>query len=375
VTIALVVITGAGLLLRSFVRLQTVNPGFDPDNLTTLLVWMSEAKYLESSTSRGFIKELHARLAILPGVESVAIASDLPILGSSRTSFEIEGRPPVGEKMQIGHQAVGKGYFQAMRIPLRTGREFTERDNEKAPPVIVINETAAQTLWPGEDPIGKRLKLFRQDWAEVIGVVGDVKQDGLQEASFMRAYLSNLQFPWPVLRVALRSKLNQADLITSVQREVRAIDPNQPVSNIITMNEILADSMGTRRLAMSLFSLFAVIALLLTAIGLYGVMAYSVSQRTREIGIRMALGAQAGNVLKLVVRQGMTLVLIGVALGLITSFALTRLMRTMLYEVSATDPMTFLFVPTLIGVVALLACWIPARRAAKVDPMVVLRHE
>jgi predicted permease len=375
VTIAVIVIIGAGLLLRSFVRLQTVNPGFDPDNLTTLLVWMSEAKYLEPSTSHGFIQELHDRLAILPGVESVAIASDLPILGNSRTDFEIEGRPPVGEKMQIGRISVGKGYFRAMRIPLLRGREFTERDRDKAPQVIVINETAAKTLWPGEDPIGKRLRLFRQDWAEVIGVVGDVKHYGLQEPASMHAYLSNLQFPWPVLRVALRSQLNQADLITSVQREVRAIDPNQPVSNITTMNKILADSMGTRRLAMSLFSLFAVIALLLTAIGLYGVMAYSVSQRTREIGIRMALGAQAGNVLRLIVKQGMTLVLIGVALGLITSFAMTRLMRTMLYEVSAIDPVTYIFVPSLIGVVALLACWIPARRAAKVDPMVVLRHE
>jgi putative ABC transport system permease protein len=230
-------------------------------------------------------------------------------------------------------------------------------------------------MWPGENAVGKRLKLFGQDWAEVIGVVGDVKHDGLHEPAFMHAYLSNLQFPWGVLRVALRSKLNQADLITSVQREVRAIDPNQPVSNIITMGAILADSMGTRRLAMSLFGLFAVIALLLTAIGLYGVMAYSVSQRTREMGIRIALGAQTGNVLRLVVKQGMILAVIGVVLGLITSFAMTRLMRTMLYEVSATDPVTFIFAPLLIGAVTLVACWVPARRAAKVDPMIALRSE
>jgi predicted permease len=376
VTIALVVITGAGLLLRSFDKLQTVNPGFDPDKLTTLLVWMSEAKYLAPPNSRGFIKELNDRLTTLPGVEGVAIANDLPILGTdSRTSFEIEGRPPAGEALQIGRHAVGKGYFQAMRIPLRSGREFTERDDEKAPQVIVINETAAQTMWPGADAVGKRLKLFGQDWAEVIGVVGDVKHDGLHQPPFMHAYLSNLQFPWPVLRVALRSNLNQASLITSVQHEVRAIDATQPISNIITMDEILADSMGTRRLAMSLFSLFAVTALLLTAIGLYGVMAYSVSQRTREMGIRVALGAQTGNVLRLVVKQGMILAAIGVVLGLIASFAMTRLMRTMLYEVNATDPVTFIFAPLLIGVVALLACWIPARRAANVDPMVALRNE
>jgi predicted permease len=376
VAIALVVITGAGLLLRSFDKLQTVNPGFDPDKLTTLLVWMSEAKYLNPSISRGFIKELNDRLAALPGIDGVAISNDLPILGTdSRTSFEIEGRPPAGEAVQIGRHAVGKGYFQAMRIPLRAGREFTERDNEKVPQVIIINETAAQIMWPGEDPVGKRLRLFGQDWAEVIGVVGDVKHDGLHEPPFMHAYLSNLQFPWGVLRVALRSQLNQASLITSAQREVRAIDANQPVSNIITMSEILTDSMGTRRLAMSLFSLFAAIALLLTAIGLYGVMAYSVSQRTREMGIRIALGAQTGNVLRLVVKQGMILAAIGVVLGLTTSFAMTRLMRTMLYEVSATDPVTFIFAPLLIGVVALLACWIPARRAANVDPIVALRNE
>jgi putative ABC transport system permease protein len=376
VTIALIVITGAGLLLRSFDKLQTVNPGFDPDKLTTQLVWMSEAKYLTPSISRGFIKELNDRLTTLPGLEGVAIANDLPILGTdSRTSFEIEGRQPAGEALQIGRHAVSKGYFQAMRIPLRAGREFTERDDEKAPQVIVINETAAQIIWPGADAVGKRLRLFGQDWAEVIGVVGDVKHDGLHQPPYMHAYLSNLQFPWPVLRVALRSNLDQASLITSVQREIRAIDANQPLSNIITMDEILADSVGTRRLAMSLFSLFAVTALLLTAIGLYGVMAYSVSQRTREMGIRIALGAQTGNVLRLVVKQGMILALIGVVLGLSTSFAMTRLMRTMLYEVSATDPVTFIFAPVLIGVVALLACWIPARRAAKVDPIVALRNE
>jgi putative ABC transport system permease protein len=376
VTIALVVITGAALLLRSFDKLQTVNPGFDPDKLTTLLVWMSEAKYLDPSISRGFIKELNDRLAALPGIDGVAISNDLPILGTdSRASFEIDGRAPAGDAVQIGRHAVGKGYFQAMRIPLRAGREFTEHDNEKAPQVVIINETAAQIMWPGEDPVGKRLKLHRQNWAEVIGVVGDVKHDGLHQPPFMHAYLSNLQFPWPVLRVALRSNLNQASLIISAQREVQAIDPNQPISNIMTMGEIIADSMGTRRLAMSLFSLFAALALLLTAIGLYGVMAYSVSQRTREMGIRIALGAQTGNVLRLVVKQGMILAAIGVVLGLITSFAMTRLMRTILYEVSATDPVTFIFAPLLIGVVALLACWIPARRAASVDPMVALRNE
>jgi putative ABC transport system permease protein len=375
VALAFVVIIGAGLLLRSFVRLQSVNPGFDPNNLTTLLVWMSEKKYLEAATSRDFIGKLTDRLAKVPGVESVAIASDLPILGTSQTSFEIDGRPPLGEKIQIGRQVVGQGYFRAMRIPILRGREFTEYDHEKAPQVTVINETAAQTLWPGEDPIGKRIRLFRQDWAEVIGVVGDVRHYGLQEPSYMHAYLSNLQYPWPVLRVALRSKLSQADLIPSVQREVQAIDPNQPISNIVAMSEILADSLGTRRLAMSLFSLFAVVALLLSALGLYGVMTYSVSQRTHEIGIRMALGARAGNVIKLVVREGMTLTLIGVALGLITSFTITRLMRTMLYQVSATDPLTFIIVPLLIVIVALLACWIPARRATNIDPMVALRND
>jgi len=377
--LALVVMIG-GLLIKSFARLQNVAPGFDPNGLTTMLIWLSDAKYLESARRVGFMQELRERLNVLPGVQSVAIANDLPIRGNDSSNFPvIEGRPAPAPNQRIltGIHVVSPGYFQAMGVPLRKGREPTERDNENAPLVMVINETAARSLWPGEEVLGKRLKFGGDNapWIEVVGVVGDVKHDGLHAEAGPHVYGSHLQASWPTLRVAMRSRLDPATVAAAVRREAQAIDPTQPVSNVKTMDEIMSDSVAPRRFALTLFSLFAGVALLLTAVGIYGVLAYTVAERTREIGVRMALGAQTNNVLRLVIGKGMKLALGGVSVGLIGAFALTRLMKDLLFSVSETDPLTFVLAPLGLMLVALLACWVPARRATKVDPIITLRYE
>jgi putative ABC transport system permease protein len=240
---------------------------------------------------------------------------------------------------------------------------------------MIINETAAKALWPGENPVGKRLRPVGQNWAEIVGVVGDIKYDGLSEPPSMHVYQPDLQIPWPVLRVSVRSRLKQANIVAAVGQATQALDPDQPISNVKTMRELLEDSMGARRAAMSLFGLFAVAALLLTSIGVYGVVANSVSQRTREIGVRMAVGAQTGDILRLVLRQGARLILPGLGFGLALALALTPLLKSLLFGVGAADPMTFALIALSLSLVVALACWIPARRATKVDPMVAMRGD
>jgi putative ABC transport system permease protein len=380
VGLALVVLVSAGLLVKSFWRLQQVNPGFDATRLTTMLVWPTEAKYVDVAASRAFIRELNARLEKLPGTEGVAISNDLPIRGSDASATPLpEGRPLFnpGEGIQVGRHTVNAGYFQAWKIPLLRGRAFTERDDEKVPLVVVINESAAKALWPGEDALGKRMKLGRLGtaWAEVVGIVGDVKHDGLQLDSQPHLYTSNLQIPWATFRITVRSSLDTAAVAAAVRGVVQSLDPLQPVSDVKTMETVMAEANAGRQLSLVLFSLFAVIALLLACLGIYGVTAYSVSRRTRELGIRMALGAQSRDVSGLVIRQGMTPVLIGLVMGLAAAFFLTRLMSSLLFRVSTNDPLTFAGIATLLVAIALLACWLPARRATKVDPMVALRSE
>jgi putative ABC transport system permease protein len=380
VALALVVLVSAGLLVKSFWRLQQVNPGFDATRLTTMLVWPTEAKYVDVAASRAFIRELNARLEKLPGTEGVAISNDLPIRGSDASATPLaEGRPlfKPGEGIQVGRHTVNAAYFQAWKIPLLRGRAFTERDDENAPLVVVINESAAKALWPGEDALGKRMKLARlgSAWAEVVGIVGDVKHDGLQLDSQPHLYTSNLQVPWATLRITVRSSLDAAAVAAAVRGEVQSLDPLQPVSDVKTMETVMAEANAGRQLSLVLFSLFAVIALLLACIGIYGVTAYSVSRRTRELGIRMALGAQSRDVSGLVIRQGMTPVLIGIVMGLAAAFFFTRWMSSLLFRVSANDPLTFAGIALLLVAIALLACYAPARRATKVDPMIALRSE
>src|SRR5262249_14609205 len=324
-----------------------------------------------------FLKDLIRRLDALPGVQSVAIANDLPIRGTDAWNRAvIEGRPEQpGDGTPVGTHVVGPGYFQAMGIPVLAGRDLTDHDDEGAPAVIVINETAARLFWPGQNAIGKRLRveINGDRWIEVVGITGDVKFDGLEEEAGPHVYASILQNPW-AFRVAMRSRLEPANVGAAVQHEVQAIDPTQPVSHIKTMDQVMSDSVAPRRFVLILFSLFGGVALLMAAVGIYGMVAYSVSQRTHEIGIRMALGARAGDVLKLVITHGMRLALIGLAIGAIAAMALTRLMTGLLFHVGATDPVTFIMVGALLAVVALVACWIPAQRA-NADPMVALRSE
>ena len=380
VALALVVLVSAGLLVKSFWRLQKVNPGFDAARLTTMLVWPTEAKYDGAAASRAFIRELNARLEKLPGTEGIAISNDLPIRGRASSTYPaVEGRPPLkpGEGILVGRHTVNAAYFRAMKIPLLRGRTLTERDDENAPLAVVINESAANALWPGEDALGKRMKLARLDtaWAEVVGIVGEVKHDGLHLDASPHLYMSILQFPWPTLRIAVRSSLDAAAVAAAVRGVVQSLDPLQPVSDVKTMADVLTDANAGRQLSLVLFALFAVIALLLAGIGIYGVTAYSVSRRTRELGIRMALGAQRRDVSRLVIRQGMTPVLIGIVIGLSAAFFLTRWMSSLLFRVSTNDPLTFAGIALLLGAIALLACWLPARRATQVDPMIALRSQ
>jgi putative ABC transport system permease protein len=379
VALALVVLTGTGLLIRSFARLQKVAPGFEPRNLTTMLIWLSDAKYVDDAPRAAFLKELSQRLDLLPGIQSIAIANDLPIRGSDASNFAFaEGRPvpASSDRVLVNVHLVCPGYLRAMGIPLLAGRELTEHDDRQAPPVLVINETAARVLWPGENAVGKRLKLGTSSnrWMEVVGIAGDVKHDGLEEPDSPHVYGSFQQDPWPTIRVALRSQLEPATVTAAVRHEVQAIDPTQPVSHVMTMDTIMSNSAAPRRFVLILFSLFGGVALLMAAVGIYGVVAYSVSQRTHEIGIRMALGAAARDVVKLVMGQGMKLVVIGLGIGLAAAVVLTRLMRGLLFQVSATDPVTFIIVGALLAVIALVACWVPARRA-NTDPMLALRSE
>jgi len=378
IAIALVVLIGAGLLVKSFARLQAVKPGFDPANVTTMFLWLSDSKYTTAGPRIAFLKEVVARLEALPGVQGVALSNDMPIGGTDTSTYPaIEGSPAdQSERVLMGIHVVNPGYFEAMRIPILRGRAFDEHDDSQSKPVTIISESIAKRFWPDEDPIGRHLGTGQPDgWKEIIGIVGDVRYEGLHESTGFHSYSPHLQEPLPYFAVALRSSLDPAALVAAVRREVQAIDPNQPVSDVRTMNETIAQSVASRRLSMMLFSLFAVVALVLTIVGIYGVVAYGVTLRTHEIGIRMALGAERRDVLKLVISQGMTMASVGVAIGLVVSFAMTRLMETLLFEVSATDFATFAVIGLALAGVVSLACYLPARKAAQVDPMVALRYE
>jgi len=378
VAMAVVVMIGAGLLVRSFERLTAVRPGFDANNLLTLWVSLTGEGYSTEAANLRFIKDLTARLEAAPGVQSLAISNDFPIQGANSHSFpEIEGRgAALDQKPLVGHHAVNPRYFEAMGVRLLKGRVFTERDDADAPRVVIINEALAARVWPNEEALGKRLRFDSSEpWSEVVGVVANVKHDGLLFADSPHCYSPHLQRPWPFLAVAVRSKLDQAALVSSIRRAVQQIDPNMPIAAIQTMREKMKGALATRRLTLALFSLFAVVALLLAAIGLYGVMSYSVAQRLQESGIRLALGAQTSDVLRLFVIQGMKPALVGLGIGLAAAFGLTRLMASLLFGVSSTDTLTYAACALLLICVALLACYFPARRATKVDPLVALRRE
>ncbi len=377
--LALTLLVGAGLLIRSFIQLQRVAPGFNPRNVLTAVVTLPQAVYPRPDQITSFYSRLLERLRAMPGAQAVAIVSSLPLAGfDSDAGFVIEGRPAPqpGQGPVAWYSSVSHDYFRTMGMRLIAGREFTERDNENAPKVVIISETTARRHFPNENPIGRRIGNGRPEgWREIVGVTADVKHFGLSQDARASMFFPLRQLSSRRMNVVARAASDPASLTSALRGSVASIDGNLAVSNINTMEEITAQSIGQERFTLILLAVFAALALALSAAGIYGVISYSVTQRTREIGLRVALGAEAGAVLRLVIGQGMLLTLIGVGIGMAGAVALSRLMKTMLFGVSPTDPLTFIGVGALLALVALVACYIPARRASKIDPMIALRCE
>ena len=375
--VAVVLLIGAGLLVRSLIQLQNVSPGFDPNNVLTMRVDLSRKKYGAPEKAGKFFSELETRLGSLPGVEQVGMISELPLSGQPNDMpYTVVGRPPVpsDQAFDDDFRRVNRHYFSAMRIPFLRGRNFTEQEVRESAKVIIISDLLARQVFPNEEPIAKRLLLvIGNEPFEIIGIVGDIRHRALESTPFAAMYIPTNQTPRTNL--VIRTKGDPASLAGAVRKEVHAIDRDQPVAAMRTMNEWMDTAVAGPRYRTALLALFAFVALVLASTGIYGVMSYSVSQRTHEIGVRMALGARRMDVMKLVVRQGMTLVIVGVAIGVLGAIALTRVMSTLLFGVTAKDPLTFVVVAALLNLVAFVACYLPARRATKVDPLVALRYE
>jgi putative ABC transport system permease protein len=388
VALSLVLLVGAGLLLRSFIRLQETTLGFDPARVLTMQLSLPGARYGERAQAVPFYEQLLQRTRNLPGVHSIGLTNYLPLSGSdSGTSFNIDGRPPLpkGEFLEAAPRWISPDYFRTMGVTIVQGRSLSEQDVESNHHVALINETMARRFWPGEDPLGKRITMESQEnpiWHEIVGIVADVRHTALDSEAEPEMYYPYLfaseadSSPWISMYLVVRANSDdQAGLASALRREVKAVDKDQPVYNVASMTQLMSASVAQRRFNLLLVGFFAAVALVLAAVGLYGVMSYAVTQRTREIGVRLALGAQTHDVLKLVVKQGMKLTLVGIAIGLATACALTRLMKNLLFGVNATDPVTLAVVALLLILAALLACYIPARRATRVDPLVALRYE
>jgi putative ABC transport system permease protein len=377
--VALVLMTGAGLLMQSFSRLMKVNPGFSSNNLMTFLLDLPPNRYAQPEMQMQFYRQLLERVKTIPGAESTGLTSYLPLSGAIRFVYfcpEDTVCEGIGKDPLIAMRQVSTGYFETVRTPLLRGRVFNERDTSISPPVIVVNQTVADRYWPGKNPIGKHLANSRDMiQREVVGVVADVKFNALNVASSEEMYLPLEQVPWPTSTLIVRSRANPEALVSAVRGKITELDSSLPVSNVASMDSIVATSVAQPRVLSQFVGVFAGFALLLAAIGIYGVMAYSVAARTQEMGIRMSLGAEPRDILKLVVRQGMRLTLIGVAIGLAASLALTRLISALLFGVSVRDPLAFSLAAIVLVATALAACYLPARRATRVDPIVVLRFE
>ncbi|HEY6400131.1 MAG TPA: FtsX-like permease family protein, partial [Blastocatellia bacterium] len=393
--LAMTLLVGAGLLTRSALRLRDVDAGFDSRNVITMYVGLPRSKYREPHDWLRFFEQLTDRVGAMSGVEAAGATTVLPLSGNfDRRGIEIADQSrPRGQELNADLYVVTPDYLRAMKIPVLEGRAFNSQDRAETPPVALINETMARRVWPGQGPIGKRFRLAGnaptrilatgatgdsegvESWLTVAGVVRDVKQYSLDSAPPMQFYLPHTQMPASFMALTVRTTADAAAFALPVQREVRALDKDQVPYDLLTMEQLMAQSIALRRLAITLFAAFAVTALAMAVIGIYGVMAYSVTQRAREISLRVALGAQAGHILKLVIGRGMRPPMLGVAIGLAASAALARLLKGLLFEVSATDPLTFIGVALLLTSVTLLAALVPARRAMRVDPMIALRGE
>ncbi len=388
VALSIVLLAGAGLLLRSFWRVLEVRPGFNPSHLTTAQIWIPVSNnpatdpYAPEDKRAAFLMEVFRRVSVLPGVEQSTISGNdtLPMnSGRNYSPFSIQGRPADSERNPVADIAVvDTQYFRTMEVPLIAGRNFTVSDTNKTQTVAVIDQTLARRYWPNENPLGQQLTFgfgAGIQGVTIVGVVGDIKSDGFDAPSVPHIYVPLGQFAPVNAVVFLRGRGDTGNLGEAVRREVEKVDPHIPVHSISSMDEIIARSMADRRFALELLGIFAAVALLLAAIGIYGVMAYSFSQRTHEIGIRIALGAQRMDIFRMAVGEGMQLVAIGLVVGLIGAAALTRFVRTMLFGVSPSDPVTFGAISATLAAAAFLACYIPARRATRVDPLLALRDE
>ncbi|MFP5265233.1 MAG: ABC transporter permease [Blastocatellia bacterium] len=384
VALTLVLLVGAGLLIRSFIRLLDVNPGFNAENILTMQLSLPPTKYGDPMQQAAFFQRLLPQIENLPGVRSAGLTQALPMDKDTwEFSFTIDGRPlPLpSERPTAIYYAVSPSYFSAMGVPLLQGRDFGERDVAGAPGVIVVNEALARRFFPGEEVIGKHLTInFPPGFGEptpqeIIAVVGNVKHARLDAEAMPQIYQPYPQHPFSMMSLVVRVNSDPTSLVPAIRSEIRSIDNNQPISNIRTMEQVLLTTVSQRRFSMTLLAVFAALALLLASVGIYGVMAYSVTQRTHEIGLRMALGAQQSDVFKLVVGQAVIITLIGVGIGLIGAFFLTRLMSSLLFAVSTADPVIFIAISLLLCTVAFLASYFPARKAMRVDPMIALRYE
>ena len=375
--IAVMLLIGAGLLIRSLVALQNVDPGFDPNNVLTLRVDLSRQKYNTPEKASNFFEQLETRVAGLPDVEAVGLITDLPLSGETRDMpYRVEGRPETSDIAFVDFRRVNKNYFSAMRIPLRRGRNFTEQEVRQSDKTIVVSQAFVDSVFPNEEALGKRLIIWsgiRNEPYEIIGIVGDTRFQSLQGEPSASMYVPTQELLFVTL--VIRTQKDPLSLVGGVRREVSALDPDQPIAAIRPMTEWVAMSAAGARYRTTLLGLFALLAMILAATGIYGVMSYSVAQRTQEIGVRMALGARPLDVLKLVVRQGMMLALIGVVVGLAGALALTRVMSSLLFGVTERDPITFVAVAALLIVIAFIACFVPAHRATRIDPLIALRCE
>jgi putative ABC transport system permease protein len=381
----LVLLVSAGLLIKTIVGLMSVDPGFRTENVVTMRVLLSQAKYPDSQQWLKFFDDATQKIESLPGVQSVSLINNLPLSGTgANSSFNVEGRPEATteEGYMTGYRVIRSDYFDTMGVSVKRGRQFSEQDNQNSPKVAVINEAMARRFWPSEDPIGRRIAIGRDQvpgrdtiWREIVGTVGNVRHWGLMEPAPPEAYVPDLQSPSLSMFLVVRSASSPANLVPAISKEILSIDKDQPVYSVKTLDELLLQSISQLRFYMLLLSIFAGIALVIALVGIYGLLAYSITQRKREIGVRLALGAQQNHIVKMVLAQGMKVALIGIVAGLVAAIALTRLMSSMLYGVSSTDPLTYIGVSLFLALVALIATYLPARSAAGVDPSIALRAE
>jgi len=383
VALCVVLLAGAGLLFRSFLRLQSVNTGFVSQQVLTARLTPSGSNFTQQADFDKFYTQVLEKVSAIPGVQDAGLINTLPLDKGPTTGFRVEGRPiTTPDKWpMVNYRGVSPNYFRAMGIPVVQGRAYTERDNSSAPLVMIINQQTAREIFPDENPIGKRITFGNTDqnqqpvWFEIVGVVANVRSLELREEPESEIYFSSLQDYWAAMSLVVRSSVEPSSLSASVRQAVNQVDKSVPVSQVNTMDHVVSESITQPRFNLFLLALFSTVAMLLSAAGIYGVTAYTVTQRTHELGIRLALGAQVGDVLKMILGQGMAVIGVGLVLGLVAAFGLMRLLRSLLFGVGENDPLTFVAITLVLVIVALIACYVPARRATKVDPLEALRTE